>query len=275
MKKYLTSTAICMALMGTGIAYADCDMGAINMNAEGTTPAQQERAMSEEQKQQAGDANADQNASGEAMTAEEKQAENARLMPEMNRDLRLFRNAAERLNMYGQEDACEEIVSAMQEIIDDPEEAMRTSNEMQGENAQTAQNSNQGEQEDNEYAYQQAVPLSEASGGYALNNLVGADLYGSDDEEIGEISDIYVDTQNNQQYAVISYGGFLGLGEESSAVPISLIRSSQDNEVYYLPMTEADLEKAPRFERDSSNEWATNQEWRQQNQDFYKSYQNQ
>ena len=46
------------------------------------------------------------------------------------------------------------------------------------------------------------------------NTLIGNDVYNQNDEDLGDIKEIMLDTSSGKVcYAVLSYGGFLGLGE--------------------------------------------------------------
>src|SRR5664279_5519617 len=50
--------------------------------------------------------------------------------------------------------------------------------------------------------------------------LIGNDVYNHKDEDVGDIKEIMLDTQSGKViYAVLSFGGFLGMGEKLFAVP--------------------------------------------------------
>jgi hypothetical protein len=51
------------------------------------------------------------------------------------------------------------------------------------------------------------------------SRLVGLNVYGSDNEKIGDINDVLVDRQGNADAVVIGVGGFLGIGEKNVALP--------------------------------------------------------
>jgi hypothetical protein len=52
------------------------------------------------------------------------------------------------------------------------------------------------------------------------SRLVGLDVYGSDNQKIGDINELLVDRQGNIDAVVIGVGGFLGIGEKNVAVPL-------------------------------------------------------
>jgi hypothetical protein len=62
-----------------------------------------------------------------------------------------------------------------------------------------------------------------------------------------------IDTESgNIIYAVLSFGGFLGIGDKLFAVPYSLLRLDTTNECYVLNIEKEKLEDAPGFDKD---EW--------------------
>jgi len=78
------------------------------------------------------------------------------------------------------------------------------------------------------------------------------------------------DPNGSPAYAVIAYGGFLGLGEDESAIPFKELKVSEDGDVFFVAMNEDQLENAPRFER-GNFDWIEDESWRQKNDDYYKS----
>lgn len=63
-------------------------------------------------------------------------------------------------------------------------------------------------------------PLTLASG-YRTSKVVGSTVYNDDKEKIGEIDDLIVTTADSVPYAVVSVGGFLGMGKHYVVVPAS------------------------------------------------------
>ena len=52
------------------------------------------------------------------------------------------------------------------------------------------------------------------------NTLIGNDVYNHKDEDLGDIKEIMLDMRSGKvAYAVLSFGGILGLGEKLFAVP--------------------------------------------------------
>ena len=77
--------------------------------------------------------------------------------------------------------------------------------------------------------------------------LIGEDVENAQDDEIGEIDDVVYSEADNKLYAVISVGGFLGIGEKLVAVPYNELRMGADGDDIYLDTTEELLKSRPEF----------------------------
>jgi sporulation protein YlmC with PRC-barrel domain len=87
----------------------------------------------------------------------------------------------------------------------------------------------------------QPVMLSEIS----ARDLLGAPVYGGNDEDLGEISDIILDGEGNANAFVVDVGGFLGIGEKPIAVSFEELEIMQDgngNLSVHTPFTQQELE---------------------------------
>lgn len=64
--------------------------------------------------------------------------------------------------------------------------------------------------------------------------------------KIGEVEDVILDKQNNSiLFAVISFGGFLGMGEKYHPVPWSALDYDEDRGSYVVSYTKEQLQAAP------------------------------
>jgi len=178
------------------------------------------------------------------------------------RDLRELRNAAVTLSAYGKDEACQEVADAMNELASNPQEATKS-----GYDGDTITG---WRQDAEQYDYASAAAITEMNGRLRANEILGADVRGTGNDTIGEISDIVFDPNGSPAYAVIAYGGFLGLGEDESAIPFKELKVSEDGDVFFVAMNEDQLENAPRFER-GNFDWIEDESWRQKNDDYYKS----
>lgn len=81
------------------------------------------------------------------------------------------------------------------------------------------------------------------------SNLIGANILNEENQTIGEVEDLVIGGNNNIM-AVISVGGFLGIGEKLVAVPFDKLLLSRDNDnnlkVLY-PASRDELRSAPSY----------------------------
>jgi sporulation protein YlmC with PRC-barrel domain len=86
-----------------------------------------------------------------------------------------------------------------------------------------------------------------ATTGYRASKLLGSDIYNDKGDKIGSLDDFIVGSDANVSVAVISVGGFLGMGDRKVAVPASLFTSNEKGQTV-LPNATADQLKAlPEF----------------------------
>lgn len=64
--------------------------------------------------------------------------------------------------------------------------------------------------------------------GYRTSKVVGANVVNANNETIGEIDDLIITPGGKEPYAVVSVGGFLGIGDKLVVVPYS--QFSMNNE---------------------------------------------
>ena len=99
---------------------------------------------------------------------------------------------------------------------------------------------------DPEHREHRRVHPAGAFKGMNVKNPAGNDL--------GNIEDIAVDTESGRiAYAVLSFGGFLGMGDKLFAVPWESLELTIDNgSMFTLDVTEERLKEAPGFDK---NHW--------------------
>jgi sporulation protein YlmC with PRC-barrel domain len=85
------------------------------------------------------------------------------------------------------------------------------------------------------------------------STLTGTTVKNLGDEKIGEIRDLMIDVQSgNVAYAVLSFGGFLGLGDKLFAIPLEAFNFNQHHVDAHvvLDINKEKLENAPGFDKD-------------------------
>ena len=91
-------------------------------------------------------------------------------------------------------------------------------------------------------------PGPELMGADTLN---GNDVVNRKDEDLGDIKEIMLDMKSGRvSYAVLSFGGFLGLGNKLFAVPWEALTLDTANKRFVLDVEKKDLENAPGFDQD-------------------------
>ena len=78
------------------------------------------------------------------------------------------------------------------------------------------------------------------------SRVIGTNVYNTAGEKIGEIEDIMLEkTSNKIMFAVIGFGGVLGVGEKYHAIPWSVLDYQKNEGGYVVPFTREQLEAAP------------------------------
>jgi sporulation protein YlmC with PRC-barrel domain len=85
-----------------------------------------------------------------------------------------------------------------------------------------------------------------------VTKLLDANVRNTKGEKIGEIEDLVIDREEGVvAYGVLSFGGFLGIGEKYFAIPFQSVKRSDDDKFVVLDASKEQLEKAPNFTGDA------------------------
>jgi sporulation protein YlmC with PRC-barrel domain len=96
------------------------------------------------------------------------------------------------------------------------------------------------------------------------SHVIGAKVENPKGEDLGKIEDVVVDPNSSTiDYAVLSFGGVMGVGDKLFALPWSMLRSGEITEGrrdyrFVLNLDKAKLEKAPGFPKDN---WPDSPNW--------------
>jgi len=85
----------------------------------------------------------------------------------------------------------------------------------------------------------------------AASKLIGVEAYGSDDADIGEVSDIVFDPNGDIKAVIVDVGGFLGIGEKPVALNFDSLNMRTDESgklMVSINATKDQLDKAPAYE---------------------------
>jgi hypothetical protein len=94
-------------------------------------------------------------------------------------------------------------------------------------------------------------------------SLIGSDkvdgtaVYGADNKKIGNVQRVMIDKISGKvAYAVISFGGFMGMGEDYYPLPWSNLKYDTRLGGYRVNVTEGQLKDAPKFTRSTDWDWS-------------------
>jgi PRC-barrel domain len=94
-------------------------------------------------------------------------------------------------------------------------------------------------------------------------SLIGSDkvegtaVYGADNRKIGTLQRVMIDKMSGKvAYAVVSFGGFLGMGEDYYPLPWTNLKYDTSLGGYRVGITEDQLKGAPKFSRNTDWDWS-------------------
>jgi hypothetical protein len=103
----------------------------------------------------------------------------------------------------------------------------------------------------------------------ASDRVEGTAVYGADQQKIGSIERVMIDKLSGKvAYAVLSYGGFLGIGDDHYPTPWSSLKYDTSLGGYLIGITREQLDRAPKYAND--NDWSWSRENEQRVYDYYK-----
>lgn len=98
------------------------------------------------------------------------------------------------------------------------------------------------------------------------SNVNGTDVYGGDGAHIGSIDHLMIDkASGNVAYAVMGFGGFLGLGEDHYPIPWKKLRYDTRRDGFVTDITEADVKGAPK----RSENWYLDRRWEERTHEHF------
>jgi PRC-barrel domain protein len=107
-------------------------------------------------------------------------------------------------------------------------------------------------------------------------SLIGSDkvegtaVYGADQKKIGKLERVMLDKMSGKvAYAVLSFGGFMGMGEDYYPVPWTTLKYDENLGGYLVNVTRDQLDKAPKYSKSTS--WNWNRENDKRVYDYYRA----
>ena len=91
----------------------------------------------------------------------------------------------------------------------------------------------------------------------SATTLIGDDVRNPDGENLGKLHEIMLDLDSGKiSYAVLSFGGLLGMGNKLFAIPWDALTLSPHEHKFVLDVPRDRLEKAPGFDKDNWPDFA-------------------
>ena len=90
----------------------------------------------------------------------------------------------------------------------------------------------------------------------ASDRVEGTPVRRTDGEKIGTIERLMIDKLSGSvAYAVLSFGGFLGMGQKHAPIPWARLTYDRMLGAYHLDLTDDELKRAPSFAADQEFDW--------------------
>ncbi len=103
----------------------------------------------------------------------------------------------------------------------------------------------------------------------SASSITGDAVRNTQGEDLGKIQDLMIDVSNgNVRFAVLSFGGFMGMGDKLFAVPLEAMTVDLDRHEFILDVPKERLKEAPGFDKD---DWPTDLggDWGRNVYDYY------
>jgi len=103
----------------------------------------------------------------------------------------------------------------------------------------------------------------------SAETITGDDVCNFQDEKLGTIHDIMLDMNSGKiRYAVLSSGGFLGMGDRLFAVPWNAFKKDEKNKRFLLDVDAERIKDAPGFDKDDWPNMA-DEKWNSNIESYY------
>ncbi|MFU0505845.1 PRC-barrel domain-containing protein [Pseudaminobacter sp. NGMCC 1.201702] len=92
----------------------------------------------------------------------------------------------------------------------------------------------------------------------ASDDVVGTNVYDARGEHIGEVERLILEKRSGRvSYAVLSLGGFLGMGEDYYPLPWEKLTYDESLGGFRVDISKEQVEGVPRYSRDEDYDWST------------------
>lgn len=103
----------------------------------------------------------------------------------------------------------------------------------------------------------------------SATTLIGDGVRNLQDQDLGKIEDFMIDTNDGRvAYAVLSFGGFMGMGDKLFAVPMDALELDTEDKCFVLDKSKETLKDAPGFDKSNWPDTASSA-WRESIHSYY------
>jgi hypothetical protein len=115
----------------------------------------------------------------------------------------------------------------------------------------------------------QSVATDETSTLISSDKVEGTAVYNRSGEKLGSINAVMIDKVSGKvAYAVMSFGGFLGMGDRYHPLPWHVLTYDTGQGGYVIDLDPSMLERAPAYETTDTPNWS-DRSWGRQVHDYY------
>jgi sporulation protein YlmC with PRC-barrel domain len=85
------------------------------------------------------------------------------------------------------------------------------------------------------------------------DRVEGTKVFNGAGDKLGSIDDLMIDKRSGQvRYAVLEFGGFLGMGSDRYPLPWNLLKYDTNMDGYVVPVDKDKLDRAPKYSQDDA-----------------------
>jgi hypothetical protein len=104
----------------------------------------------------------------------------------------------------------------------------------------------------------------------SADRVTGTNVYNTAGEKLGHVEKVLLDKYSGKvAYALMSFGGFLGIGEKYHPLPWNALKYDTSKEGYVVNLDKKMLEAAPTVDTYEGSHWR-DEAWNRKVHDYYK-----
>ncbi len=182
----------------------------------------------------------------------EQQLAQAQLDQQRQDDIQEVIRGARALADTGDQEGCMQVVAELEDLtqlLD--EQSAQTGQQGQGQKAQQQQvRQDQQQAQQGQPQAQQEQPQATSESPLAAmpaSDVIGTEVQNAEGDTVAEIVDLVKEQGAENLYAVLSVGGFLGIGDKKVVVPLEELDVGQEGEIVMANVTEDQLRNMPEY----------------------------